>query len=303
MNITAIRSDKIYEKMVFSNPNEREDIYRHELMEPFALKWKCIGIPLKSEQPGGYDIISASNANGWYHPTQITTDLLPAIKAISDDTFWKNCESSIQTTLNGFEQCGISLPTHNYIFTVLLSDENNPVSKMTGDYCGDGGIPGYIIGTIIPNPTSLKMLPVALAHETNHNVRWQFMQWIPGQITLADMIISEGLAENHAAFLYGEDKIGMWVKNTKDETLNNVIKPIIKKNLFENDFNKLSVYLYGDEIMKLRGIKGEGIPYCAGYACGYALIKFYLEKTGKSIYEATITSTSDILKETKEFWE
>lgn len=276
MNITSIRSDKIYEKMVFANPNEREEIYRHELMEPFAFKWKCIGIPLKSEQPDGYDVVSASNANGWYHPAQ--------------------------TTLSGFEQHGISLPTQNYIFTVLLSDENNPVSKMTGDYCGDGGIPGYIIGTIIPNATSLKMLPVALAHETNHNVRWQFMQWIPGQITLADMIVSEGLAENQSALLFGEDKIGMWVKNTSEETLNHVIKPVIKKNLSETDFNRLSVYLYGDEIMQMRGVKGEGIPYCAGYACGYALIRFYLEKTGKSIYEATITSTSDILKETEEFW-
>ena len=45
-----------------------------------------------------------------------------------------------------------------------------------------------------------------MAHETNHNARWQFMQWSPS-ITLADMLVSEGLAENFAASLYGEDKI------------------------------------------------------------------------------------------------
>ena len=45
------------------------------------------------------------------------------------------------------------------------------------DERGDGGIPGYIIGSIVPNERSLALLPVALAHETNHNVRWQFMQW------------------------------------------------------------------------------------------------------------------------------
>lgn len=82
---------------------------------------------------------------------------------------------------------------------------------MTGDYCGDGGIPGYLTGTIIPTEHVMQMLPAALAHETNHNVRWQFMQWSPS-ITLADMLVSEGLAENFAASLFGEDKIGIWVK-------------------------------------------------------------------------------------------
>ena len=157
------------------------------------------------------------------------------------------------------------------------------MSKMTGDYCGHGGIPGYIIGTIIPNKMSLKMLPIALAHETNHNVRWQFMQWSPS-ITLADMIVSEGIAESFAAMIFGEDKIGIWVKNTSEKTLQNIIKPKIKEHLYENDFNVVSSYLYGDEIMALRGSAPIGVPYCAGYTCGYAMIQYYLKKTGKSIY-------------------
>jgi uncharacterized protein YjaZ len=145
------------------------------------------------------------------------------------------------------------------------------------------------------------MLPVALAHEANHNVRWQFMRWSP-TITLADMIVSEGLAENFAAFMFGEDKIGMWVKNTDSKTLETIIKPAIKENMYVNDFNKLSSFLYGDEIMAMRGAEPVGMPYCAGYACGYALIKHYLAKTGKSIYEATITATEEIIKETEDFW-
>jgi len=44
------------------------------------------------------------------------------------------------------------------------------------------------------------------------------------------------------------------------------------------------------------------MPYCAGYACGYELIKYYLKKTGKTIFEATIIPTADILKEVEEFW-
>ena len=69
-----------------------------------------------------------------------------------------------------------------------------------------------------------------------------------------------------------------------------------------NDFQMLSSYLYGDDIMVLRGAKPIGMPYCGGYACGYALIQHYLKKTGKTIYEATITPTAEILSETEDFW-
>lgn len=301
MNITVLRSDKIYKKMAYAAGTKKEDIYRYELMKPFEAKWQCVGVPLKSEQDGGYDVVLAGTIGGGYHPSQITESHLEEIAKISVQSFWDDCEKSIRTTLEGFEEHGITLPTQNYIFTVLLNDPKNPMAAMTGDYCGDGGIPGYIFGTIIPNEVSMKMLPVALAHEANHNVRWQFMTWSP-RISLADMIVSEGLAENFAALMFGEDKVGKWVKNTTDDTLHDIIKPLIKGHLGENDFNKLSLYLYGDDIMAIRGAKPAGVPYCAGYACGYALIKYYLNKTGKSIYEATIMSTEDILKETEEFW-
>lgn len=301
MKVTAIRSDKIYKKMVSAKPEDRDNIYRYELMKPFEFKWSCVGIPIKADKPDGYDVVMASSMSGGFLPKQINAQIINDVEKISDESFWKDCQDSITKTLEGFEYNGISLPTKEYIFTVLLNDPLNPMSKMTGDYCGDGGIPGYIIGTIIPNEKSLKMLPVALAHEANHNVRWQFIKW-SNEITLGDMIVSEGLAENFAAAMFGEDKIGMWVKNTSKETLENVIKPAIKENINNNDFNKLSSFLYGDEIMAIRGIPPIGMPYCAGYACGYQLIKYYLKKTGKTIFEATITPTADILKETEEFW-
>ena len=188
------------------------------------------------------------------------------------------------------------------MFTVVLSDPHSPMTVMAGDYCGDGGIPGYIIGSIVPNERSLSLLPVALAHETNHNVRWQFMQW-SNQITLADMIVSEGLAETFAATMFGEDKVGKWVRETTPETLRETVKPLIRANLMTSDFQELSSYLYGDEIMALRGGQPIGMPYCGGYACGYALIGHYLKKTGASIYEATITPTVEILKQTEDFWQ
>ena len=302
MIITAIRSDAIYRKMKDAAPAEKENIYRDELMKPFEFKWACVGIPLKAETEGGCDVVSAAAMSGYYAPAQITQERSAEIDQISKETFWADCENSIRNTLSGFEQHGIQLPKQEYVFTVVLSDPHSPLTVMAGDYCGDGGIPGYIIGSIVPNARSLSLLPVALAHETNHNVRWQFMQW-SSRITLADMIVSEGLAETFAATMFGEKKVGKWVRETTQEVLRQTVKPLIRANLMTSDFQTLSSCLYGDEIMALRGGQPIGMPYSGGYACGYALIGHYLKKTGASIYEATITPTVEILKQTEDFWQ
>ncbi|MDT1800536.1 DUF2268 domain-containing putative Zn-dependent protease, partial [Salmonella enterica subsp. enterica serovar Oslo] len=60
--------------------------------------------------------------------------------------------------------------------------------------------------------------------------------------------------------------------------------------------------LYVDEIAKLQNFKPVNMPYSAGYACGYYLIQYYLSKTGRTIFGATITPASEILDEVKEFW-
>ncbi|MGN0747568.1 MAG: DUF2268 domain-containing protein [Aristaeellaceae bacterium] len=301
MNIAAIRSDRIYRAMMNADPAEKDRLYREALMGPFAFKWACVGAPLRAETEGGYDVVSAAAMSGYYTPGQITQARRAEIDAISDDGFWAACEGSIRDALTGFERHGITLPKQEYVFTVLLSDPHSPMTALAGDYCGDGGIPGYILGSVVPNARSLSLLPVALAHETNHNVRWQFMQW-GSHITLADMIVSEGLAESFAAAMFGEEKIGRWVRETSAEALRETVMPLIRDNLAASDFQTLSSYLYGDEIMALRGGQPVGMPYCGGYACGYALIRHYLRKTGASIHEATVTPTQEILRQTEDFW-
>lgn len=259
MNIKEIRSDVIYKEIVQALSEDRLEIFCNKLLQPFEAKYKCIGAPLKAENPGGYDAVSVTVSAGGYTPSNIDWRVNKYVELISRDSFWKSCTDSIRSVLEGFTSHNIEVPVKDYKYTILLNDPANPVLTFTGKTCGDGGIPGYIIGTIIPDEEALEAMPAVLAHETNHNVRWQFMKWSNG-ITLADMIVSEGLAENQTA------------------------------------------YLYGDDNMKARGGMPLGVPYCAGYACGYELIKYYLNKTGKSIYEASVMPTSEIIRESEDFW-
>lgn len=173
---------------------------------------------------------------------------------------------------------------------------------MNEGYCGDGGIPGYILGSLVPSDATLKRMPVALAHEANHNVRFQFEKW-QQDITLAEMMVSEGLAENFAVSLYGEDQVGPWVSKTDRETLNDTIKPIIKNGLDKTGFDTITAYLYGDKMAKMQHYFPVGLPYYAGYACGYHLVKHYLAKTGRTIVEATLLPAAEIMKESEDFWD
>lgn len=261
----------------------------------------CYSVPMKAATPNGYDVIMASGMLGHIVPTKVDETQRDNIERISSDRLWSECKQSVEKSLKCFSDAGIELLVQEYLFTILLANEESPYTSMNEGYCGDGGIPGYIFSWLIPNDYTLEHLPVALAHETNHNVRFQFIKW-RNDITLGEMMVSEGLAENFATYLYGEDKAGPWVKKTDMETLNKYIKPIIYDGLDVQGLENLNAYLYGDEMAALQNYPPVGLPYCAGYACGYHLVKYYLQKTGKSIVEATLLPANEILSAVEDFW-
>jgi uncharacterized protein YjaZ len=66
--------------------------------------------------------------------------------------------------------------------------------------------------------------------------------------------------------------------------------------------DNITSYLYGDDIARQRGYFPVGLPFCAGYACGYYMIKHYLKKTGEDIAMATIKPACEILSVIEDFW-
>lgn len=301
MNIQTLRSDNIYRKVMQAPQEEKLELFRQEMMAPFMKKWEIQHIPFKAEQPGGFDVIAMSNMMS-YPPEQITNELAAELDLISTDSFWNECEDAVKKSLRLFAEHGIKLRQADYLFTIWLGNPDSPALKLNEGYSGDGGIPGYIICILAPNSYTLPRLKSALAHECNHNVRYQFIKW-DHTVTLGELIVSEGLAESFATSLYGEELLGPWVAKTDAQTLNSFIKPTLKQQLQLTGFHNIAPYLYGDEIAKLHRFNPVGMPYAAGYACGYYLIQTYLKKTGKSIAEATITPATQILDEIQQFWD
>ena len=301
MKMTSIRSDGVYSKIMNAPAEKKNDIYRYELMMPFEKKWACYNVPMKASTPNGYDVIMASEMLGHIAPNHVDETQRSNIESISSDELWFTCEQSIEKSLECFTVRGMELPVKEYLYSILLAQPENPYIILSEGYMGDGGIPGYIFVWLVPSEYTVDRLPVCLAHETNHNVRFQFIKW-KNDITLGEMIVSEGIAENFATYLYGEDKAGPWVTKTSMKVLNDYIKPIIHDGLNVQGLESLNAYLYGDEIATLQNYPPVGLPYCAGYACGYHLVKHYLKKTGKNIVEATILPANEILEVVEDFW-
>lgn len=302
MKVTSIRSDKVYNKILNANLDSKDDIYRYELMNEFADKWACYNVPIKAKQKGGYDVIMANSMLGYMAPRDINESNLQEIKYLNNDSVWNLCTESIEKSLKQFVNAGVELKVDEYKYTILLANPESIYAKLSGSCCGDGGIPGSIFLSLTPKEDTMNRIPSVLAHECNHNVRFQFIKW-SNDITLEEMMINEGLAENFATWMYGEENLGPWVINTDMKTLNEYVKPLIKEALDVKGLEGITAYLYGDEIAEQQGYFPEGLPFCAGYACGYYMIKYYLNKTGKSIIEATLMPYEEIKRELSGFWE
>ena len=68
MNVQPVRSDAAYRAMMAAPAGKRGDLYRYELMAPFKEKWDCYRVPLKAAEPGGYDVVMASEMLGILPP-------------------------------------------------------------------------------------------------------------------------------------------------------------------------------------------------------------------------------------------
>lgn len=301
MNIKTLRSDSIYRKVAEASPEDKLELFRNEMMAPFMKQWQIQQIPFRAEEANGFDVI-AFNSMMHRSPDRITPQIASEIELISSDSFWSECEQAVTNSLGLFIEHGISLPVTDYLFTIQLGNPDNRSLVINEGYSGFGGIPGFIWGTLLPNEYTIPRMKVALAHECNHNVRYQFIRWDP-TVNLGELLVSEGLAENYATSMFGEQWLGPWVTKTNAETLNKRIKPVLREQLQVTGFDQIAPYLYGDEIAELHHFKPVNMPYSAGYACGYYLIQYYLRKTGKTIFEATITPAAQILDEVEGFWD
>lgn len=96
MKIVIEDTIKQYEEL-FSMEEEREDFYRFSMMKPFKQMWNIMNVPLKANQPNGYDVIMATKMLGYLDISNTETGKI-ALEKLKDI-------QALQTAYDTLKQC------------------------------------------------------------------------------------------------------------------------------------------------------------------------------------------------------
>lgn len=233
-------------------------------------------------------------------PEDLDKRIIDLLVKLEENDAWKLCEKTLEDVNTLFKDYWHSIPLDHIEAGIFLLDKAkmNPIDR---GYTGIGGTPGYVMLLYSdPNEYNMPRIQATFAHEIHHNIRLSLFPWKnPMNLTVAEHIVTEGMAEAFATELYGEDKLGYYVTDVEEDDIPHV-KDVIKDALDVKDFNKTRSYVYGDRAAEMGGEK-IGLPNFAGIAVGYYIVKSWLENTKKSIVEATFTLTEKIIQESKYF--
>lgn len=260
----------------------REAILR--LLEPFE---PMVRIML----PPGVDPIHMFGLMRPDGPEQAYRQALDRLEAAGAEEV---CRLALERAAAAIAATGYQIPIDTLHFGLFLWDADPAKAALNQGYTGFGGIPGYVMVNIWPDNRNLPRLGACVAHEFNHQVRLSVEPWRM-DISVAEYIVMEGLAESFAAELYGPDAIGPWVTEVRGGNLETG-RQLIARALDVRGFGEVSSYIFGDEVAAAFGGKPKGVPTHAGYAVGYHLVQAYLRRTGKSAAEATLVPSAEIVR-------
>jgi uncharacterized protein YjaZ len=291
MKLQIIDVESIYRRLLNSaSAQEREAIYRQELLAPFDGMMRIYG--------GGDDPLAWAKMWTLYTPEDFDGEQRPIIedmvRRLSEDGVWQKSATALERGMAAFAPYADRIPLDTINCAIVLTKHN---SNLPGRGYAGFGVPGYIMVSLsLTDDYTLPRVGPASAHELNHNVRFKIVPFLPMQVTVADYIIAEGLAEAFAAQLFGKELVGYFVTDFNEEELATA-RHIIGGALEVSGFNAVRSYIFGDTIAAAAGLPKAGIPDFAGYAIGYRVVQQYIQRTGKSVAEATFRPSHEIIAE------
>lgn len=286
------------QRAILAEPAERrEAAYRELLMEPLRGFWErfaAMAPPGAGTGPAD-PALRAAKASNYFDPRADAASHLAALDRLEAAGAWQGAGEALRLAERAFAAEGHSCLVDRVECALVLANRDDEALMGLGrGYTGFGGFPGYVQIIVWPNGYNLPRLPAAVAHEFHHNVRLSHAPWRP-DISVAEYIVLEGLAESFAAALCGPDLLGPWVTTLTDEEMAHS-RAVIGRALGVTGFDKVRGYLFGDQPAEAFGYEKTGLPYCAGYTVGYQVVQAYLRNTGRSIVEATFTSAEEIVE-------
>ncbi|WP_062047144.1 DUF2268 domain-containing protein [Bacillus sp. JCM 19034] len=292
MKIEVVNTVEQYKALINKDLDDRDIYFKDKMMKPFESMWLSINVPMNAKQQGGYDVKMATQMLG-FESLENTESIKEALVKLIELNIEYLARKTLSECLKASEKAGLKISSDLLKFAAFISAKGNP--HVYNDYVGFGGIPGYIIIMLRPNDYNIPRIPSLIAHEFHHNLRFSYFDWNHGNVTLGDYIVIEGLAESFATEMYGEEYLGPWVTSIVGEELE-YSTHVIGENVNQKGFAEVSSYMFGDEQAKSQGYNPVGLSAGAGYAVGYQVVQSFLKKQNRTIYDATLLGTDEIIK-------
>jgi uncharacterized protein YjaZ len=295
MKFNIIPTDKIYHRLL-NEPDAavRESMYRSEFVQPYE------GL---IQMFGGGDGVAMFKQWSMYGPDDFAdgkrVQIVALLQAMEAAGAWEQTVEALEDARKAVAPFADRIPLETIEFGLFLSDKNATFSPNPDApaYTGFGGIPGWIM-VVYGEATeyTLQRIKGCTVHELHHNLLGAAFPNRPMIASVGDYMIGEGLAESFAAELYGEDALGFYVTDFSDEELARA-KRVIGGALNVSGFDNVRRYIFGDSIVREGAQPAEQLPNYAGYGIGYRVVQAYMQRTGKSVAEATFVPARDIIAE------
>jgi len=264
-----------------------------EMLMPFDPLFSVFGVSLGGDPDAALQALAAWS---FLMPEAIDERALDALDELERDHAWELSRRTLEDVRDLFKNSWDRIPLQGIRAGIFLLDpaRMNPADRRWG-YTGIGSVPGYALLLYAePNEYNMARIQATLAHECHHNVRLALFPWNPADLSVAQHIVMEGMAEAFATELYGEETARYYVTEIDEDGLSRA-RAAIGAALDERGFDATRSYVYGDRAATMGGER-LGLPDFAGMAVGYRVVRQYLEETGASVAEATFLPADEIVR-------
>ncbi len=288
MTISVIDSASAMSRVLRAAPDARADLVR-DMWSPLAGMYHFV--------PGGVDMATVHRQNfgfDWENPIALVEQ---GVEKLIEADAWSRITGALQRGAAELEAINPGIDVPDLQVLLVLGDPANKhfVDEIQG-LSAFGGISGFITITVWPTPQVLDRLEAIAVHELHHNVRYSpgGVVWDPMTVTVGEQVVSEGLADEFAAELYGDRGYSHFVSaqvRDDDEVLAKV-----SSGLSVTGMQNFTAWVHGDASARLFGAEPVGLPTGAGYAAGTRLVRAYLEATGFTAAQSVAVHVDEILR-------
>jgi uncharacterized protein YjaZ len=292
MEIDWLPTNEYYHRIIEApDAGERRRLYLELLVGP----WRPMMAAMVGEAALSEDPLAGARAWAWLLPDDLAQapESLAALEAAGA---WTVAAEALAEGAARFAAYEAQMPVDRVEGWLVLADPARSDPVMRG-YTGavDWFAPRFIGQYDTPNAYNVARLPGLVVHEMHHLIRLRLFPWHMAQTTVADYMIHEGLAESFAASLFGETSVGYFVTEFDEGELNTA-RRLIGEGLDRTGFDVLRAYIFGDYWSEKLGLPKLGVPTYGGYAIGYHVAQAFLERTGKTVAEATFLPAEEIVR-------